>query len=109
MKFDKLTVGMTLFDVRSTRVGNTALKTLSLYRSKVVEIDNEKRRALISWNSNPASWYSEHGIEKVFKDKEPVLVKTRYGSRRPTREELAEIRAKAKAKKTSMPPQKEAK
>jgi hypothetical protein len=99
MKFDKLAVGMVLFDLHSYRMGNTTMRSLGVWPVRVVEIDAEKRRALCNWNGNAPTWYSEWNIEKL-KGKKPILISTGMGGqRRPTREELAEIRAKAKAEK----------
>lgn len=95
MKFDNLKVGMTLFDVHSVRMGNSSRRTVGVWPCYVKEIDITERRALISWNSNPAEWFSERRIDK-FRAKKPILIRTAMGHRRPTREELAEIRAKAK-------------
>lgn len=96
MKFDKLEAGMTLYDVGTYRMGNTSMRSVGVWPVYVKEIDVEKRRALVSWNSNGYQWYGERAIEKL-KAKEPILIRTGLGMRRPTREELAEIKAKAKA------------
>lgn len=96
MKFDKLEVGMELYDVHSYKMGNTTVRSLGVWRVRVKEIDAEKRRALCSWNGNSPKWYWERDIAKL-KATEPVLIRTPFGARRrPTREELAEIKAKAK-------------
>jgi hypothetical protein len=93
MKFDKLQPGMTLYDVHSARMGNTTMKTLGTWAVYVREVDAEKRRALVSWNGNPAEWRGESYFDKL-KDKKPYLVKSPMGYyRRPTREELAAHRA----------------
>ncbi len=93
MKFDKLKIDTEMYDVHSYKMGNTTMRSLGVWSVKVVEIDFEKRRALCCWNGNPARWYSERNIEKL-KQNKPVLISTAFGGqRRPTREELAEIKA----------------
>lgn len=96
MKFDKLEVGMTLYDVGTYRMGNTTMRSVGVWTVYVKEIDTENRRALVSWNGNGYQWYGESAIGKL-KEKEPILIRAGFGMRRPTREELAEIKAKAKA------------
>lgn len=96
MKFEKIQPGMTLYDVHSTRMGNTTMRSLGTWQVKVLEIDTERRRARVSWNSNPPTWYSESQLAKL-KGERPTLIKTAGGAyRRPTLKEMQEIRAKKK-------------
>ena len=96
MKFDKLKPGMIVWDVHSTRMGNTTLRTLGTWPVQVIEVDAENRRALVSWNGNKSSWMHEGFFEKL-KAERPYLVRSGMGYyRRPTREELAEYRRKQK-------------
>lgn len=104
MKFDKLKVGMVIYDVQPYKMGNTTIRTIGTCPVRIKEIDADRRRALASWNGNQATWLSEAHIAKL-KEKKPILIRTPFGAmRRPTREELAEIRAKEKAKKASTAP-----
>lgn len=96
MKFEKITPGMVLYDVHSYRMGNTTTRSLGTWTVKVLEVDAETRSARVSWNGNTPQWYSERQFASL-KDKKPVLIRTTFGAyRRPTREELKEIRAKQK-------------
>jgi hypothetical protein len=98
VKLDKITAGMTLYDVGSHRMGNTTMRTMAVWPVFVKEVDTVKDRALVSWNGNAPEWRPAFALEKL-RAKEPVLIRTVLGARRlPTREELKEIRAKAKAK-----------
>lgn len=97
MKFDKLQPGMVLYDVHSQKMGNTSIRTLGTWSVRVIEVDAERRRALASWNGNRAEWHGEAWFSKL-KAERPHLIRTASGAyRRPTREELAEIRAKREA------------
>lgn len=96
MKFDNLKVGQVLFDVHSYKMGNTTIRSLGVWTVYVKEIDAERRRAFISWNGNAATWWYGDKIAKL-KETEPYLVRSGMITRRPTREELAEHRAKVKA------------
>lgn len=88
MKFEKLQPGMTVYDVGSHQMGNTTLKTISVWAVKIVSVDPEKRSVQASWNGNPVRTFHEGSYSK-WKAKRPVLIRTAMGAlRRPTREEL---------------------
>ena len=100
MKFDKLEEGMTLWSLSKHRMGNTTIKTMAVHKVKVISIDRDKRRAMCSWNGNPARLYFERDIEKL-KANEPILITSGIGSKRlPTLRERQEIMAARKAKDT---------
>lgn len=93
MKFEKLKVGTVLYDAHSHGVGNTSLKTLALWEAVVTSVNEEDRTVMISWNSNTPYKVTEEGLKNIrYKLKKPFLVRTRYGYRRPSKEELAEHR-----------------
>lgn len=99
MKFEKLEVGMVVYDVHSYKMGNTSVRSIGVWPVRIKEIDHEKRKVLASWNGNTPSWLYERDITKL-KEKEPILIRTGFGAmRRPTREELAEMRAQAQQNK----------
>lgn len=106
MKFEKIEKGMELFDCHSYRMGNTTMRSLGVWPVRVLEVDIERRRAFVSWNGNRPEWYYERDLAKLKKD-EPILIRTRMGSRRPTKEERAAILAERKAKATPSLPVKE--
>lgn len=66
IKFEKLKVGEVYYDRARTKMGNTTLSCLSEWRVKILEIDLERRTALVSWNSNrPEKWY-ERRLRSLF-------------------------------------------
>jgi hypothetical protein len=96
MKFEKIQPGMVLWDCHSQKMGNTTMSTLGTWSVFVVQVDSEKRRALVKWNGNPERWWYESQLAKLTKE-QPILIREGMGHyRRPTREERAEILAKRK-------------
>lgn len=95
MKLEKLTPGMVVYDVHSTRMGNTTMTSLGTWTVKIVSVDQEARSCVASWNGNrPQTFYE--GTVKKWTEQKPFLVRTAMGGyRRPTRDELATHRAKA--------------
>lgn len=75
IKFEKITPGMTLYDVHSTRMGNTTMRTMGVWHVRVIEVDAERRRALVSWNTNSPVWWNQWELSKL-RAKQPVLVGT---------------------------------
>lgn len=73
IKFEKITDGMTLYDVRKKtgisrmRGGNSKW---DVWRVHVIQVDSEKRQVLASWNSNKAEWMHEWRITK-YRAKQP--------------------------------------
>jgi hypothetical protein len=98
MKFEKIAAGMVLYDVQSTRMGNTTMKSLGTWSVRIISVDQESRSAVVSWNGNPPRTYGERALAKL-KARRPILIRTEMGRmRRPTREERAAILAEQKAK-----------
>lgn len=98
MKFEKITAGMTLYDVHSHRMGNTKMKTIGVWSVNVIEVDAENRKARCSWNGNQATWLYESSLAKL-KGVKPILVSTAMGGkRRPTLKERQDIMAARKEK-----------
>jgi hypothetical protein len=69
IKFEKIVAGMTLYDVRKN-TGMTSNKW-STWPVQVIEVDEEERRVLASWNCNKAEWMHERQITK-FRAKKPA-------------------------------------
>jgi hypothetical protein len=91
-KIEKLVPGQVLWSVESGRMGNTMARTNSVFVVRVVEVDMENKRALCSWNGNPARW--RYNVSNL-RTKEPVMIRGAIGtSRLATRAELAEMKAK---------------
>lgn len=99
MKITDLKPGQVLYDVRSTRMGNTKMRTISVWRVSIKEIDPSGTKFTASWNSNPVRNY--YHVPTSWKKKEPFLVTcvNGYGKRRPTKAELAEHKKSLKEKK----------
>jgi len=97
MKLEKLQPGMVVYDVHSTRMGNTTLRTLGVWLIRIVSIDADRRTCVASWNGNTPRTYYESEISK-WKAEEPYLVRSGMGYlRRPTREEAKAHREKQRA------------
>lgn len=65
IKFEKLEEGMTLLDVKRTKMGNTTMSQWSEWEVKIVSIDREKRTAVVSWNGNPPTTWNERSLKKL--------------------------------------------
>ena len=65
MKFEKLVVGMVLYDRHKYRAGNTTMRVLGEWRVRIISIDPEKRTAMASWNSNPPNRWRESDLAKL--------------------------------------------
>lgn len=64
--------GQVLHDYHNVRQGNTTLKKEGHWRVVVIEVNLEKRQALISWNGNPPRWTSERNLKSYrIKEKKP--------------------------------------
>jgi hypothetical protein len=97
IKFEKIQPGMTLYDRRMTRMGNTTMRSLGEWRVKVISVDAEARTALCSWNGNRPTKYHARNLEKLhtWSMSGPDVVRTEgiFGSvsrvRKMTKAELA--------------------
>lgn len=88
MKLEKLTPGMIVFDVGSHRMGNTALRTVAVWKVKIVSVDLEKRTVMASRNFNAPMRFYEQSWRK-WQLKEPLLIKGSFGQQRlATRAEI---------------------
>jgi hypothetical protein len=65
IKFEKITAGMTLFDIHSYKMGNMSMRQLGKWDVKVISIDSDKRTALVSWNGNRPEVWSEHKLKRL--------------------------------------------
>lgn len=66
IKFEKVKAGMTLWSRSRQGAGNTTMTRMAEHPVYVVEVDAEKRRALVSWNGNAATWHGETYVERLF-------------------------------------------
>jgi hypothetical protein len=79
LKFEKIQPGMVLWDCHSHKMGNTTMSTLGTCSVHVIEVDLERRRALVKWNGNPEGWWGERSLSKLTKDK-PILIRSGMGA-----------------------------
>lgn len=70
--FNTIKVGDTLYDCHKVKMGNTTMRRMGTWLVHVKEIDAEKRQALVSWNGNPAKWWSERQLAKLRRTKPAV-------------------------------------
>jgi hypothetical protein len=94
MKFEKIQPGMTLYDVHSTRMGNTTQSTVGVWLVYIVSVDAVRRSAMVRWNGNPAQTYYERNLCKL-RASEPLLIKSGWSERLATREEIKAAKAAA--------------
>lgn len=97
IKFEKIKPGMVLYDRHKYTMGNTTLRSLGEWPVRVLEVDGEKRRALVSWNHNRPEWVSERRLSGYstwsMYDKDAEVTKGFLGNvsrvRRLTKKEMA--------------------
>lgn len=91
----KLKPGQIVWNIRRHKMGNTTVRTLSVYEIRVISVGEFS--VLASWNGNPAKHYTQRDIEK-WKLKQPVTIPTwnGYGARLATREEIKAMKEKGK-------------
>lgn len=65
MKFEKIQPGMRLYDRHKRRMGNTMLRTLGEWDVRIIEVNAEKRKALVSWNGNRPEWWWPAQLERL--------------------------------------------
>lgn len=67
IKFEKIQAGMTLWSRRKVQQGNVkGLKCMAEWPVCVMEVDTASRRALVSWNGNPAEWWPEYRLTRLY-------------------------------------------
>jgi len=69
------------------------MRTKSLYRIHIHEVDLAARQVKASWNNNPQRTYGEYSVRK-WRLKEPMMIKSHFGSERlATRAEIKAAKA----------------
>jgi hypothetical protein len=80
IKFEKIQAGMTLYDRRRHKMGNTTMSTIGEWNVRVISVDVAKREALVSWNGNAYTTWSERRFSSVYdwsmRDKDQAIVST---------------------------------
>jgi hypothetical protein len=67
--FSKITAGDVLWDCHRTQMGNTTMRQMSCWKVTVIEVHEDRRTALVSWNGNKPRVYSERDIGKLRRTK----------------------------------------
>jgi hypothetical protein len=93
MKFDSIRAGDVYYTVSRNKMGNTTMSTTAVHRVRVISCDSVKETVVASWNGNQSRTYYERDYSKWRKN-EPLLVKSGFGHRLATREEIAAHKAK---------------
>lgn len=88
MTFDKLKVGMTLWDVHSYVMGNTTMRSIGCWPVQIVGVDQVTRSIVASWNHNSPTKMYEREWKKL-REKRPELERTACGSYRIKRKSKA--------------------
>lgn len=87
MKFDSILAGNVYYTVSRQKMGNTTMSTIAIHRVRVISCDTVKGTVVASWNGNASRTYYERDYSKWRKN-EPMLVKSGFGHRLATREEI---------------------
>jgi hypothetical protein len=91
MKIAALSAGQLVYSVEKTTMGNTSLKTISVYPVTVTEV--RETSVMASWNGNAPRRFSEAAVKK-WKVEKPVLVSNGFGTKRlATKDEIAQMKA----------------
>jgi hypothetical protein len=86
----KLKPGDVLYDVHRTKMGNTTASTMGCWIVRVIEVHGTY--IIASWNGNPPRRMFEHSIKKLRVNK-PVFVKSGFGKRLATCDEIKAMKA----------------
>ena len=101
MKLEKLKPGMVVYDVGRSKMGNTTIRTVGVWRVRIVSVDMDTRRVMASWNSNPPKTFYPREVAK-WREKEPLLIRSAFGrARLATREEIKAFRQQASKQNTA--------
>lgn len=79
MTIDKLKPGMTVYSVRTHKMGNTSISSVGAYPVQIVSIDCEKQKVRARLNYNPPADYSRKQWSK-WRLKKPELVQDSLGA-----------------------------
>ena len=104
MKFEKIQPGMCVYDMGRQKMGNTTISTIAVWPVYIVSVDPNTRKVVARWNGNAERTYTERTWSK-WKEKEPILVKTAFGSKRlPTPDERVAIKAERESRENDRGP-----
>lgn len=66
IKFEKIEAGMTLWQRGRQKMGHTTMSRTTEWPVYVKEVFPEKREALVSWNSNAPTVWSERRLTRLY-------------------------------------------
>jgi hypothetical protein len=99
MDIKRLQPGMTVFDVGRTKMGNTTMKTVSVWNVLIVAVDPDGHWVEARWNVvNPPRRYSARDVRR-WRLSKPVLVGT-ISKRLATRAELKAMKNASKVEES---------
>lgn len=87
MKFDSIRAGDVYYTVSRHKMGNTMMSTVAVHSVRVISCDPVKETVVARWNGNVERTYVYHEYSKWRKN-EPLLVKSGFGHRLATRDEI---------------------
>lgn len=94
MKFTDLKPDLTVYDAHKHKMGNTTMRTWGVWSVRIISVNQADQTVTASWNSNPEQVYSKSTWSKWRKVK-PMMVKSGFGQRLATRDEIKAIKTKA--------------
>lgn len=87
MKLESLRAGMTVYDVGRQKMGTTKISTVSVWEVFIVHVDAAGGFVHARWNGNKPGKYYRWQVSG-WRVKKPTLVRSGFGHRLATREEL---------------------
>lgn len=82
IKFEKIQAGMRLADVHTERMGNTLMRRTGVWEVEIVEVRTKPNRgAMARWNGNPAEWWPEYRLVRLYKLDSPRVLRARRTGR----------------------------
>lgn len=63
IKFEKIKPGMLLWQRGRAR---DVMRSYAEWSVRIIEVDSEHRRALVSWNTNKPEWWHEYRLSKLY-------------------------------------------
>lgn len=95
MTIDKLHPGLVVYDVGKTKLGNTSIRTTSVWSVHIVSVNKEKKTVEARWNNNPPQIFPQRRWSK-WRLQRPILIPSGFGGYRlANKAEIAAIKKKA--------------
>jgi len=88
LKYEKLEVGKTYYNVERRQMGNVkGLSSVCVFHVKIVSLNPERRSAMVSWNGNRETPWGERQLSKLRTERPVVIYGPMGRGRLQTREE----------------------